>query len=104
MYFFVTFSTRPTTISNINSINERGIFAHKNKRISNTENPQFTTSLQKKFYQIRKIKIQREVLNVKILTPLILGLILTISCKARAEEIIQKDESLNLERCIRDSR
>jgi len=37
---------------------------------------------------------------VKILTPLILCLILTISCKARAEEIIQKDESLNLERCI----
>jgi len=37
---------------------------------------------------------------VKILTPLILCLILTISCKARAEEIIQKDELLNLERCI----
>lgn len=37
---------------------------------------------------------------MKILTPLILCLILTISCKARAEEIIQKDELLNLERCI----
>ena len=37
---------------------------------------------------------------MKILTPLILCLILTISCKAGAEEIIQKDESLNLERCI----
>ena len=39
-------------------------------------------------------------LNVKILTSLILCLILTVSCKASAEEIIKKDESLNLERCI----
>ncbi len=44
--------------------------------------------------------IHRKVLNVKMLACLILGLILAVSCKARAEEIIQKDESLNLERCI----
>ncbi len=35
-----------------------------------------------------------------MLTRLILCLILTVSFKARAEEIIKKDESLNLERCI----
>ena len=37
---------------------------------------------------------------MKMLARLILGLILTVSFQARAEEIIQKDESLNLERCI----
>ena len=50
-----------------------------------------------------KIKIQRiqnEVLNVKILEGLILGLILTVSFRVSAEEIIKKDELLSLERCI----
>ncbi len=37
---------------------------------------------------------------MKILMRLILCLILTVSCKARAEEIIKKDELLNLGRCI----
>ena len=37
---------------------------------------------------------------MKILACLILGLILIVSCKARAEEIIKKDEVLNLDRCI----
>jgi hypothetical protein len=35
-----------------------------------------------------------------MLACLILGLILTVSFKARAEEIIKKDELLNLEQCI----